>query len=61
MIKKACVIKKILGHAFYAREFQNTNQNKFRTEKVIKKRRLNVKWKGYDSSFDVCIDKKDIV
>ena len=58
MIKKACIIKKkILGYTFYAREFQNTNQNKFRIEKVIKKRRLNVKWKG----FDVCIDKNDIV
>ena len=39
MIKKVCVIKKILGHTFYATEFRNTNQNKFRTEKVIKKKK----------------------
>ena len=35
----------------------------FRVKKVIKKKgnKLHVKWKGYDSSFNSCIDKKDIV
>ena len=34
----------------------------FRVGKVIKKKRdkLDVKWKGYDSSFNSWIDKKDI-
>ena len=35
----------------------------FRTEKVIKRKsdKLYVKWKGYDSSFNSLIDKKDSV
>ena len=38
-------------------------QREFRVEKVIKKTgdKLYVKWKGYDSSFNSWIDKKDIV
>ena len=40
-----------------------TNQKEFRIEKVLKKKgdKLYVKWKGYDNSFNSCIDKKDIV
>ena len=36
---------------------------KFRIEKEIKRRgdKLHVKWKGYDSSFNSWIDKKEIV
>ena len=51
----------ILG-TFYEKELQKTNQQEFRTEKVIKKKgvKLNLKWKSYDSSFDSQIDKKDI-
>ena len=32
-------------------------------KKVIKKKgdKLYVKWKGYDSSFNNCIDKKDLM
>ena len=43
----------ILG-TFYEKELQKTNQQEFRTEKVIKKKgvKLNLKWKSYDSSFD---------
>ena len=39
------------------------NQKEFRTEKVIKRRddKLYIKWKGFDSSFNSWIDKKDIV
>ena len=48
---------------FYEKELPKTNQNKFRIEKVIKKKddKLYVKWKGYDGSFHSWIDKKDIV
>ena len=48
---------------FYEQELQGTRQNEFRTEKVIKKKgdKLYVKWKGYNSSFNSWIDKKDIV
>ena len=48
---------------FYEKELQATNQQKFRIEKVIKRKgdKLYVKWKGYDSSYNSWIDKKDIV
>ena len=42
---------------------KKTNQKEFRVAKVIKRKgnKLYVKWKGYDSSFNSCIDKKDVV
>ena len=48
---------------FYEKELQKTNQQEFRIEKVINKKgdKLYVKWKGYDSSFNSWIDKKDLV
>ena len=74
MIKKAkntvpwtCVIsdlkdKEIVG-TFYEKELQKTNQKEFRVEKVIQRKgdELYVKWKGYDNSFNLWIDKKGIV
>ena len=37
-----------------------TNQKEFGVEKVIKRKgdKLYVKWKGYNNSFNSCIDKK---
>ena len=54
--------EEIIG-TFYENELQRTNQNKFRIEKIIKRKidKLYVKWKGYDKSFSSWIDKKDIV
>ena len=48
---------------FYENELQRTKQQDFRIEKVTKKKgdKLYVKWKGYDSSFNSWIDKKDLV
>ena len=45
---------------FYEKELRNIDQQEFRIEKVIKKKRdkLYVKWKGYDNSFNSWIDKK---
>ena len=42
---------------------QKNNQKEFRSEKVIKRKgdKLYVKWKGYDNSLNVWIDKKDLV
>ena len=39
---------------------QKTNQEKFRIEKVFKRKRNNlyVKWKGYDNPFNICINEK---
>ena len=48
---------------FYEKELQKTNQKEFRVEKLIKKKsdKLYGKRKGYSSSFNSWIDKKDIV
>ena len=48
---------------FYEKEFQKTNQEEFRIEKVIKKKgiKLYVTWKVYGNSFNSWIDKKDLV
>ena len=47
---------------FYKKELQKTNQTEFWIEKVIRRKgdKLYVKWKGYDSSFNSWIDKKDL-
>ena len=43
--------EEIIGK-FYEKELQKTNQQEFRTEKVIRRKgdKLYVKWKGYDNS-----------
>ena len=53
--------EEIIG-AFYEKELQKTNQREFRIKKVIERKgdKLYVKWKGYDSSFNSSIDKKDL-
>ena len=54
--------EEIIG-TFFGKELQKTNQKEFRIEKVIKRKgdKLYVKWKGYDNSFNIWIDKKDLV
>ena len=54
--------EEIIG-TFYEKELQKANQQEFRIEQVIKRKddKLCVKWKGYDSSFNSWIDKKDLV
>ena len=54
--------EEIIGTS-YEKESQKTNQQKFRTEKVLKRMgdKLYVKWKGYNNLFNSWIDKKDIV
>ena len=44
----------IIG-TFYEKELQKANQQEFRIDKVKKKEgdKLYVKWKGYDSSFNI--------
>ena len=48
---------------FYEKELQKTNQEEFRTEKVIRRKgdKLYVKWKGYNNSFNSWIDKANLV
>ena len=47
---------------FYEKELQKTNQQKVRTEEVIKRKgnKLHIKWKGYGNSLNSWIDKKDV-
>ena len=54
--------EEIIG-TFYEKELQKTNQQEFRIVKVIKKKgdKLYVKREVYDSSFNSCIYKKDLV
>ena len=49
--------------SFCEKEFQKSNQNEFRIEKVVKRKgdKLYVKWKGYGNHFNSWIDKKDLV
>ena len=49
--------------SFHEKELQKTSQEKFRIEKVLKRKvdKLYVKWKGYDDSFTSWIDKKDLI
>ena len=52
-----------ITRSFYEKELQKTSQEKFRIEKVLKRKsdKLYVKWKGYDSRFNSWIDKKDLI
>ena len=46
---------------FYEKELQKTVQKEFRVKNVIKSKddKLYVKWKDYNSSFNIWIDKKE--
>ena len=62
-----CVVSDLNGEEitgnFYEKELQKTSQEKFRIEKVLKRKgdKLYVKWKGYDNLFNSWIDKKDLI
>ena len=49
--------------SFYEKELQKTSQEKFRTEKVFKRKgtKLYVKWKGYDPRLNSWINEKELV
>ena len=49
--------------SFYEKELQKTNQKEFRIEKVLKRKgdKLNVKWIGYNNSFNSWISKNDLI
>ena len=49
--------------SFYEKELQKATQERFRIEKVLKRKgdKLYLKWKGYDSHFNSWVDKKDTV
>ena len=49
--------------SFYEKELQKTSQERFRIEKVLKRKgnKLPVKWKEYGNSFNSWIDKTDLI
>ena len=49
-----------ITRSFYEKEFQKISQERFRIEKIIKRKsdKLYVKWTGYDNSFNSWINKK---
>ena len=49
--------------SFYEKELKRANQKEFRIDKILKRKgnKLYVKWKGYNNSFNTCIDKKDLI
>ena len=52
-----------ITESFYEKELQKTSQEKFRIEKVLKRKgeKLYIRWKGYKNSFNGCINKKDLI
>ena len=48
--------------SFYGKKLQKASQEKFRLEKIVKRKgdKLYVKWKGYDNCFNSWINKKDL-
>ena len=52
-----------ITRSFCEKELQKTSQEKFRIEKVLKRKgdKMYVKWKGYYNLFNSWIDKKDLV
>ena len=49
--------------SFYEEELRKTSREKFRIEKVLKRKgdKFYVKWKIYDNSFNSWINKKGLV
>ena len=56
------LIGKAITGSFYEKELQKISQEKFRIEKIIKRKgdKLYGKWKEYDKSFNSWINKTDL-
>ena len=54
--------EKLVG-SFYEKELQKSSQEKFRIEKILKRKgdKSYVKWKVYDDSFNSWINKKHLI
>ena len=63
MLLVILMVKKLLDHFMKKKNYKQQNQQKFRKEKVIKRKGngLYVKWEGYDNSFNSCIHKSDLI
>ena len=53
----------LIAGSFYEKELQRLVKKNWEYKKVLKRKcdRLYVKWKGYDTSFNSWINKKDLV
>ena len=55
--------EEIIRPFYEKKNYKQQNQQKFRKEKVSKRKGngLYVKWEGYDNSFNSCIHKSDLI
>ena len=55
--------EEIIRPFYEKKNYKQQNQQKFRKEKVSKRKGngLYVKWEGYDNSFNRCIHKSDLI
>ena len=62
MLLMILTMKKLLER-FTKNNFTETNREKFKIRETIKRKgkKLYVKWKGYDNSFNIWIDKTDVI
>ena len=62
MLLMILTMKKLLER-FTKNNFTETNREKFKIRETIKRKgkKLYVKWKGYDNSLNIWIDKTDVI
>ena len=62
MLLMILTMKKLLER-FTKNSFKETNLEKFKIRETVKRKgkKLYVKWKGYDNSLNIWIDKTDVI
>ena len=62
MLLVILTMKRLLER-FTKNNFTETNREKFKIRETIKRKgkKLYVKWKGYDNSLNIWIDKTDVI
>ena len=62
MLLMILTMKRLLER-FTKNNFTEANREKFKIRETIKRKgkKLYVKWKGYDNSFNIWIDKTDVI
>ena len=62
MLLMILTMKRLLEH-FTKNNFTEANREKFKIRETIKRKgkKLYVKWKGYDNSLNIWIDKTDVI
>ena len=62
-VPQTYAVSELNGEEITGSFYEKTSQEKFRIEKVTKRKgdKLYVKWEGYDNRFNSWIDKKDLI